>query len=68
MHKRPSLPQALYVLKSSQHENEDIAEALTTYSKLVESGQEFVAARFVVDIVDHFNHLQENTLGQSAKK
>ena len=67
MHKRPSLPQALETLKSSQHENEDIAEALTTYNELVEAGQEFVAARFVVDIVDHFNHLQETSLGQATK-
>jgi len=53
MHKRPSLAEAKAVL--TQHSPETMQE----YELLKESHGEFFAARFIVDIVDHFNHLQE---------
>ena len=53
MHKRPSLLEAKAVL--SQHSPETMNE----YYELKESHGEFFAARFIVDIVDHYNHLKE---------
>ena len=53
MHKRPSLQEAKAVL--SQHSPETMNE----YEDLKISHGDFFAARFIVDIVDHFNHLQE---------
>ena len=53
MHKRPSLLEAKAVL--SQHSPETMKE----YYELKESHGEFFAARFIVDIVDHYNHLKE---------
>jgi hypothetical protein len=53
MHKRPSLSEAKAVL--SQHSPETMEE----YYELKESHGEFFAARFIVDIVDHYNHLKE---------
>ena len=53
MHKRPSLLEAKAVL--SQHSPETMKE----YNDLKESHGEFFAARFIVDIVDHYNHLKE---------
>ena len=52
MHKRPSLSEAKAVL--SQHSPETMEE----YYELKESHGEFFAARFIVDIVDHYNHLK----------
>ena len=52
MHKRPSLLEAKAVL--SQHSPETMKE----YNDLKESHGEFFAARFIVDIVDHYNHLK----------
>ena len=53
MHKRPSLPEARAFL--SQHAPDIMQE----YYELVESHGEFFAARYIVDIVDHYNHLME---------
>ena len=53
MHKRPSLQEAKAIL--SQHSPDTITE----YELMKTSHGEFFAARFIVDIVDHFNHLQE---------
>ena len=53
MHKRPSLQEAKAIL--SPHSPDTINE----YETLKLSHGEFFAARFIVDIVDHFNHLQE---------
>ena len=53
MHKRPSLSEAKTIL--SQHSPETMNE----YEELKLSHGDFFAARFIVDIVDHFNHLQE---------
>ena len=52
MHKRPTLSEAKAVL--SQHS----PETMTEYTELKKTHGEFFAARFIVDIVDHFNHLQ----------
>jgi len=51
MHKRPSLSEAKSFL--SQHSPETIEE----YNDLIITHGEFFAARFIVDIVDHYNHL-----------
>jgi len=56
MHKRPSLQEAKLFL--TQHSPDTMHE----YEQLVESHGEFFAARFIVDIVDHFNHLHEKAI------
>jgi len=56
MHKRPTLQEAKLFL--TRHSPDTIRE----YEQLVESHGEFFAARFIVDIVDHFNHLQEKAI------
>lgn len=53
MHKRPSLQEAKAFLQ--QHSPETMSE----YREMKASHGEFFAARYVVDIVDHYNHLQE---------
>ena len=53
MHKRPTLSEAKAFLQ--QHSPETMAE----YRELYHSHGEFFAARFIVDIVDHYNHLKE---------
>ena len=53
MHKRPSLSEAKAIL--TQHSPDTMEE----YEQHKRSHGEFFAARFIVDIVDHFNHLQE---------
>jgi hypothetical protein len=55
MHKRPSLPEARAFL--SQHAPEIIQE----YTALIDTHGEFFAARYIIDIVDHYNHL--NNIG-----
>ncbi len=54
MHKRPSLSEARTLL---QVDNQ--YDVLDEYVQLKKSHSEFFAARFVVDIVDHYNHLME---------
>ena len=56
MHKRPSLQEAKAVL--TQHSPDTMEE----YYELIDSHGEFFAARFIVDIVDHFNHLQDKAI------
>lgn len=56
MHKRPTLQEAKAIL--IQHSPETMKE----YELLKTSHGEFFAARFIVDIVDHFNHLQEKAI------
>ena len=56
MHKRPSLQEAKAIL--TQHSPNTMEE----YYELVDSHGEFFAARFIVDIVDHFNHLQDKAI------
>lgn len=51
MHKRPSLQEAKTFL--SQHAPNIMCE----YQELIYSHGEFFAARYIVDIVDHYNHL-----------
>lgn len=53
MHKRPSLQEAKAIL--TQHSPDTMQE----YHEMKESHGEFFAARFIVDVVDHFNHLQD---------
>ena len=56
MHKRPSLQEAKAILQ--QHSPDTMQE----YYELKESHGEFFAARFIVDVVDHFNHLQDKAI------
>lgn len=51
MHKRPSLPEAKTFL--TQHAPEIMQE----YRELLTTHGEFFASRYIVDIVDHYNHL-----------
>lgn len=51
MHKRPSLSEARAFL--TQHAPDIMQE----YNSLIETHGEFFAARYIVDIVDHYNHL-----------
>lgn len=53
MHKRPSLSEAKSFL--IQHAPDIMQE----YYELHASHGEFFAARFIVDIVDHYNHLND---------
>lgn len=57
MHRRPKLLEAIEVLESLT-DNEDALQAIVDYNDLKASGQEFLAARTVVDIVDHYYHLR----------
>jgi hypothetical protein len=54
MHKRPSLSEALTLLRVNNQ-----YDVLDEYLQLQDSHGEFFAARFVVDIADHYNHLME---------
>jgi hypothetical protein len=56
MHKRPTLQEAKLFL--TQHSPDTIQE----YVSMKETHGEFFAARYIVDIVDHFNHLQEKVV------
>ena len=55
MHKRPTLQEAKALLY--QHSPDIMQE----YQELKESHGEFFAARYIVDIVDHYNHI--NNIG-----
>ena len=56
MHKRPSLAEAKAIL--SQHSPDTMQE----YEQMNLTHGSFFAARYIVDIVDHFNHLQEKVI------
>ena len=51
MHKRPSLSEAKALLY--QH----APEIMDEYHTLIKTHGEFFAARYIVDIVDHYNHI-----------
>tara|TARA_Y100000592_G_C5377494_1_gene271714 strand:- start:337 stop:519 length:183 start_codon:yes stop_codon:yes gene_type:complete len=51
MHKRPSLSEAKALL--SQH----APDIMNEYETLKKTHGEFFAARYIVDIVDHYNHI-----------
>jgi|TARA_R110000803_G_scaffold128246_1_gene195667 hypothetical protein len=57
MHKRPKLQEAINVLKKLSDQNEDCASALSEYNQMIDNGDEFFAARMIVDIVDHYYHI-----------
>lgn len=59
MHHRPKLSEALTTLKQLAAFNADAKAAVQEYETIKKSGDEFLAARFVVEIVDLFNHLQK---------
>jgi len=58
MHKRPSLSEAKALL--NQHAPEIIEE----YTQLKKTHGEFFAARYLVDIVDHYNHINNIGINQ----
>ena len=58
MHRRPKLHEAIEVLQTISIHNEDAQSALADYNNLVANGEIFTASRMVVDIVDHYYHLQ----------
>ena len=58
MKPRPRLKEALSVLEQLTAVSIDAKQALEEYNKIKMSGNEFLAARFVVDIVDLFNSYQ----------
>ena len=62
MHRRPGLKEALSVLESYAALNVEAAEVLQEYKTLCLDNQEFFAARLVVEIVDHFYHI--NGIGE----
>ncbi len=55
MHKRPTLSEAKSFL------NQHAPDIMQEYTDLFNTHGEFFAARFVVDIVDHYNHLNNVT-------
>jgi len=57
MHKRPKLQEAIDVLQNLSAKNEDCESALSEYYDMVNKGEEFFAARMVVDIVDHYYNI-----------
>lgn len=59
MHKRPNLSTALEILTKYKSIIPECQETLDDYYRLKAKNQEFLAARMVVEIVDHFNHLTE---------
>jgi len=63
MHRRPKLHEAIEVLTSISLHNEDAQAAMADYNNLMDRGEVFTASRMVVDIVDHYYHLQGITLG-----
>ena len=58
MHRRPKLHEAIEVLKTISAHNDDAQAALADYNNLMANDQVFLASRMVVDIVDHYYHLQ----------
>ena len=55
MHNRPTLQEAKALL--SQH----APDVMQEYAELKRTHGEFFAARYIVDIVDHYNHI--NNIG-----
>ena len=53
MHKRPSLSEAKALL------NQHAPDIMNEYETMKNTHGEFFAARYIVDIVDHYNHLKE---------
>jgi len=51
MHKRPSLSEAKALL------NQHAPDIMKEYKTLKKTHGEFFAARYIVDIVDHYNHI-----------
>ena len=51
MHKRPSLSEAKVLL------NQHAPEIMKEYETMKITHGEFFAARYIVDIVDHYNHI-----------
>lgn len=61
MQKRPSLREALNIIKSYSNYNSECANLLVEYDQLVSKGQEFLAGRFVIETVVDFQSNLANT-------
>lgn len=59
MHRRPNLKEALDILSHYSDISIEAAEMLAEYKTLCENDQEFFAARLVVEVVDHFYHIND---------
>lgn len=56
MHRRPSLQESISVLDSLKHISAEVSDLLEEYYTLKEAGQEFLAGRLVVEVVDFYYH------------
>lgn len=63
MNKRPSLNEALNVIRKFKDYSSECANLLVEYDELIVKGQEFLAARLVVECVVDFNN---NTCANTA--
>lgn len=61
MTKRPNLNEALNFIRGFRDYNSECANLLVEYDELVVKGQEFLAARLVVETVVDFNTNLANT-------
>lgn len=58
MHRRPKLQEAIKVLQNLSAHNADANTTINDYNAMLLRGEVFQASRMVVDIVDHYYHLQ----------
>lgn len=58
MHRRPKLHEAIKVLQNLSAHNVDASTTINDYNAMLLRGEVFQASRMVVDIVDHYYHLQ----------
>lgn len=57
MHRRPRLKEAVQLLQQLSKVSPDAAQAIEEYNQLLVKGYEFAAAHLVVEIIDHYYHL-----------
>jgi predicted nuclease of restriction endonuclease-like RecB superfamily len=57
MHRRPRLKEAVQLLEQLSQISPEAAQAIEEYNELLVKGYEFAAAHLVVEIVDHYYHL-----------
>ena len=60
MHKRPSLSEAKALL------NPHAPDIMNEYETMKNTHGEFFAARYIVDIVDHYNHITTTAQAKSS--
>jgi hypothetical protein len=57
MHRRPRLKEAIELLQQLSSISPDATKAIEEYNNMMAEGHEFAAAHFVVEIIDHYYHL-----------